>query len=44
MIHKELGNRFSFYVQYFNGYGKGLLDYNKSINRISVGFMLADWN
>jgi len=36
-------DRFCFYIQYFNGYGEGLLDYNKSINRISAGFMLADW-
>ena len=44
VINKELGDKFSFYIQYFNGYGESLLDYNKSINRISAGFMLADWN
>jgi phospholipase A1 len=43
-IHESLGKKISLYVQYFNGYGESLLDYNKSINRISAGFMLADWN
>ncbi len=44
MISENLGNKFSFYIQYFNGYGESLLDYNKSINRISAGFMIAEWN
>jgi phospholipase A1/A2 len=38
-----IGDKVSGYLQYFNGYGEGLLDYNSSSNRISAGFMLTDW-
>ena len=41
---KYLSDKFSLYFQYFNGYGEGLMDYNKSINRFSVGLMIAEWN
>jgi phospholipase A1 len=43
-LSKYLTDKFSFYVQYFNGYGEGLMDYNKSTNRISAGVMIAEWN
>lgn len=31
------------YIQYFNGYGESLLDYNHVSNRLSLGILIFNW-
>lgn len=38
-----IGKRLEGYVQFFNGYGESLLDYNDSTTRLGFGIMLTNW-
>lgn len=38
-LHKKIKG----YIQYFNGYGDSLIDYDRSQQRIAIGIKLSDW-
>ncbi|WP_203143667.1 phospholipase A [Marinobacter mangrovi] len=38
-----VGETIKGFIQYYNGYGESLIDYNERIQRIGVGIMLNDW-
>ncbi|WP_417518942.1 phospholipase A [Marinobacter sp.] len=38
-----IGDTIKGFVQYYNGYGESLIDYNHRIERFGLGIMLNDW-
>lgn len=38
-----LSRRVKWFMQYFNGYGESLIDYNARVNRLGAGIAFTDW-
>ena len=38
-----MSRRAKWFIQYFNGYGESLIDYNARVNRLGIGIAFTDW-
>ena len=38
-LHRHLRG----YLQWFNGYGESMIDYNAYVNSFGIGLQLSDW-
>jgi phospholipase A1 len=38
-----MSRRVKWFLQYFNGYGESLIDYNAYTHRFGIGIALTDW-
>lgn len=38
-----MSRRAKWFIQYFNGYGESLIDYNAHVKRIGIGIAFTDW-
>jgi phospholipase A1 len=38
-----MNRRVKWFIQYFNGYGESLIDYNARVNRLGLGIAFTDW-
>ena len=38
-----MNRRVKWFIQYFNGYGESLIDYNSPVNRLGIGVAFTDW-
>ena len=38
-----MSKNFRGYLQYFNGYGESLIDYNSPVQRVGLGLLIGDW-
>ena len=42
-VSYELMDNLRLYLQYYNGYGESLIDYNNFTNQVGLGLMINDW-
>ncbi len=44
IILPSFNKNFKWYIQYFNGYGESLIDYNERVHKIGLGVYINEWS